>query len=52
MSSFHRREESRLGKEEKTEAELEEMIWLSRELASGTDLAPLTAEIVLRYGQP
>lgn len=34
-------------------AEIEEMIWLSPELASGTELAPLTAEIVLpRYGQP
>ncbi|WP_366929360.1 NUDIX domain-containing protein [Mesorhizobium sp.] len=33
-------------------AEIEEMIWLSPELASGMELAPLTADIVLpRYGR-
>ncbi|TPO01016.1 NUDIX domain-containing protein [Mesorhizobium sp. B1-1-5] len=33
-------------------AEIEEMIWLNPELASGMDLAPLTADIVLpRYGR-
>ncbi|TPI45922.1 NUDIX domain-containing protein [Mesorhizobium sp. B2-9-1] len=33
-------------------AEIEEMIWLNPELASGIDLAPLTADIVLpRYGR-
>lgn len=33
-------------------AEIEEMIWLSPELARGMDLAPLTADIVLpRYGR-
>jgi len=33
-------------------AEIEELIWLNPELASGMDLAPLTAEIVLpRYGR-
>ncbi|WFP74558.1 NUDIX domain-containing protein [Mesorhizobium sp. WSM4906] len=33
-------------------AEIEEMIWLSPELASGMKLAPLTADIVLpRYGR-
>ncbi|TPI60435.1 NUDIX domain-containing protein [Mesorhizobium sp. B3-1-3] len=33
-------------------AEIEEMIWLNPELASGMELAPLTADIVLpRYGR-
>lgn len=33
-------------------AEIEEMIWLHPELASGMELAPLTADIVLpRYGR-
>lgn len=33
-------------------AEIEEMIWLNPALASGMDLAPLTADIVLpRYGR-
>lgn len=33
-------------------AEIEEMIWLNPELASGMKLAPLTADIVLpRYGR-
>lgn len=33
-------------------AEIEEMIWLSPDLASGMELAPLTADIVLpRYGR-